>query len=317
LIRIQILKSAADFEAVRGSWEALSLQQGLSIFQRYSWNRLAAELFADREAPHVIVAERGTDMVILPLAIRGDGTARLLGETLFDYRDMLSTGDRALEVAAITEAAKSGCGLEITALTEEAASRWGMLPSQPFCNAPRILHSTCSAEQLMTAHRRLGRHSRRLAARGAQIRHRDGTDLAFIHELYRLKATQPGSLFADPVRREFMERICQEEGESCEIFTYETADHLVAALLTFRTSDRRHFYTVYYDMEWGHFSPGQVLLYEASLRSLEQGLDCDFMTGEYPYKMRLADHSAPLRRLKLTAAEWQAAVGARPANAAA
>jgi CelD/BcsL family acetyltransferase involved in cellulose biosynthesis len=317
LIRIQILKSAAEFETVRGSWQELSLRRGTSIFQSYHWNRLAAEVFGDRQAPHVILAERGAGTTILPLAIREDGKATLLGEKLFDYRDLLSSGDRDLEIAAFAEAAKLGCDFEITALSETAAACWGMFPTQPFCTAPRILRSNCSAEQLVAAHRRLGRHSRRLAARGAHLRVRDGSDHAFIRELYALKALQPGSLFTDPLRREFMEQICGEEGDACEIFTYETHDHLVAAILTFRGTGTRHFYTVYYDIEWGQFSPGQVLLYEAGVRSLEQGLDCDFMTGEYPYKMRLANYAAPLRRLELTSAEFEAAISARPANAAA
>ena len=35
-------------------------------------------------------------------------------------------------------------------------------------------------------------------------------------------------------------------------------------------------------------------------RSLADGLDCDYMTGEQPYKLRLATRSTPLYRLCAT-----------------
>ena len=49
---------------------------------------------------------------------------------------------------------------------------------------------------------------------------------------------------------------------------------------------------------------------EVTCQSLAAGLDCDYMTGEQPYKMRLATASAPLYRLQATPQQL-AALGAR------
>jgi CelD/BcsL family acetyltransferase involved in cellulose biosynthesis len=317
LIRIQILKSAAEFESVRTLWDKLASNPDATVFQQFHWNRFAAEIFGERERPHVIVATRDRHAVILPLAIRNSGTACLLGETLFDYRDMLSTGDSELELAALAEASKLGVPLEITALTPEAAHRWNIFELKSFCGAPRIARANCSPEYLIESHRRLGRHSRRLSARGAQLKHRDGSDRDFIRDLYANKSRQEGSLFTDSLRRDFMERVCHEEGNRCRIFTYETSTDIVAALLTLHSDHARLFYTTYFDPEWQAFSPGQVLLFETSAEVLSENLDCDFLTGEYPYKMRLANHSVPLMRLEASAEEWKDALHRRQARIAA
>jgi CelD/BcsL family acetyltransferase involved in cellulose biosynthesis len=317
LIRIQTLKSAGEFESIRPLWQHLAGRTEATVFQQFHWNRLAAEIFDARERPHVIVATRDHHSVILPLVIRNNRTAALLGESLFDYRDMLSTGDPELEFAALGEASKLRLPLEITALTPEAAQRWNIFSLKPFCSAPRIVRANCSSERLVESHRRLGRHSRRLAARSAQLKHRDGSDREFIRDLYAKKSLQDGSLFTDSLRRDFMERVCQEEGNRCRIFTYETSTDIVAALLTLHSDHARLFYTTYFDTEWQAFSPGQVLLFQASVEVLRDNLDCDFLTGEYPYKMRLANHSIPLMRLEASTEQWRDAVTRRQTHIAA
>jgi len=317
LIRIQVLERAGQFESVRPLWERLGGRADATVFQQFHWNRLAAEIFGERERPYFVVATRDNHSVILPLVVRRNGTAALLGETLFDYRDLLSTGDSELEFAALREASKLELPLEITALTPVAAARWNLFTLKPFCNAPRIVRANCSSEHLIESHRRLGRHSRRLAARGAQFKHRDGSDREFIRDLYAKKSEQEGSLFTDPLRREFMERVCHEERNRCRIFTYETSTDIVAALLTLHSDHARLFYTTYFDPEWQAFSPGQVLLFESSVEVLNDDLDCDFLTGEYPYKMRLANQSVPLMRLEASAEEWREALRRRQARVAA
>lgn len=48
--------------------------------------------------------------------------------------------------------------------------------------------------------------------------------------------------------------------------------------------------------------PGQLLLYEVAAQSLAEGLDCDFLTGEYPYKNRVATARVPLFTVEAAAA---------------
>jgi CelD/BcsL family acetyltransferase involved in cellulose biosynthesis len=126
-----------------------------------------------------------------------------------------------------------------------------------------------------------------------------------VRAIYDLKAAQetPGApnLFSDPQRREFMVAICGVA--PCDIFTLESPSSLVAAALTFRDANTRRFYTICYDNRWAHYSPGIALLFEATRISLAEGLDCDYMTGEQPHKLRFATASVPLYRVQATAAE--------------
>ena len=146
--------------------------------------------------------------------------------------------------------------------------------------------------------------------RGATLRRYDGSASGLIRWIYERKAEQPnGDIFTDPSRREFMVRAAGGDPRGCDVFTYETETQIVAAVVTFSHRATRHFYTIYFDNEWSQLSPGQVLLYEATGISLAEGLDCDYMTGEQPYKLRLATNSVPLYRVSATA-ERMADVGA-------
>jgi CelD/BcsL family acetyltransferase involved in cellulose biosynthesis len=124
-----------------------------------------------------------------------------------------------------------------------------------------------------------------------------GGHRALVNFIYLAKARQEKSLFRDPLRRAFMERIALCDSVECEIFTLETASALVAAIVTFRDRDVRRFYTTYFAEAWSRYSPGAALLFHATERSLAEGLACDYMTGEHNYKLRLATGIVPLYRL--------------------
>ena len=100
------------------------------------------------------------------------------------------------------------------------------------------------------------------------------------------------------------------EGSSCEVFTLENdTGTLIAGLVTFRDRNVRRFYTIYFNPEWARYSPGVALLYEVTARSLAEGLSCDYMTGEYAYKLRLANSSRLLckasRSAQNSSLRWQ------------
>ena len=71
--------------------------------------------------------------------------------------------------------------------------------------------------------------------------------------------------------------------------------------MTFVDGGTRRFYTTWMDPAWSRHSPGIALLFEATRLTLEQGLDCDYMTGEQPYKLRFATGSEPLYKVEATA----------------
>jgi hypothetical protein len=165
-----------------------------------------------------------------------------------------------------------------------------------------------SCDNFLRRHSRLGRHARRLAREGVVLRRHPGSHAELVRFIYQSKgsqATAKENLFREASRREFMISIAAEEGPRCEVFTYETNGQLISALVTFRNDDAavRYFYTTYYDERWARFSPGQLLLFEASAISLAEGLDCDYLTGESLFKNRLATARVPLWEVETSVEE--------------
>jgi CelD/BcsL family acetyltransferase involved in cellulose biosynthesis len=130
-----------------------------------------------------------------------------------------------------------------------------------------------------------------------------------VRRIYECRAqqSQAGNLFADPLRVEFMVNVCREAGRACQVFTLEHGSTLAAALVTFLDGNFRRFYTTYYDHAWARYSPGVSLLFEATRRSLEQGLNFDMMTGEQAYKLRIASERQELFQVNATAAQLEEA----------
>lgn len=317
MLRILRAHTAHELDRLRSRWESCKSAAG-SVFQTYKWAQMAAIVFAAVEAPLVVAAESDAGFAIIPAALcRGTRAMGLLGETLFDYRNVIHSGDRNVLRRAWSELALLEAPLGVTALRgEREREEWGEFAPEFFCNAPAVRCRDISPEQFLAAHTRLGRQSRRLRKSGVSLRHHDGSDSRLISWIYERKGTQEGSVFAEPRRREFMVRICAAAPAACDVFTYESETECVAALVTFRHETTRHFYTVYFNPAWAQYSPGQVLVYEATAASLEEGLDCDYMTGEYPYKNRLATHMVPLFKVQASAERIAEVAGLRAAPAA-
>jgi CelD/BcsL family acetyltransferase involved in cellulose biosynthesis len=60
------------------------------------------------------------------------------------------------------------------------------------------------------------------------------------------------------------------------------------------------------DPGWASHSPGIALLFEATRQTLCEGLDCDYMTGEQPYKLRFSTASQSLYKVDATAEQLAA-----------
>jgi CelD/BcsL family acetyltransferase involved in cellulose biosynthesis len=96
--------------------------------------------------------------------------------------------------------------------------------------------------------------------------------------------------------------------DAFEIFTLQYGGTVAAAVVTLRDGRWRRFYTGWFAAEYEKHSPALALIYEITRQSLADGLDCDYMTGEQPYKMRLATNLVPLYRALATSDEL-AAIG--------
>ncbi len=134
---------------------------------------MAAEWFAARETPHVVVAESDSGMAIIP-AVRRERELGLIGETLFDYRDVLSAGDPRLLERAWRELARLGVPLEVTALrgSRRRSAGRALAPTE-FCNAPTTRRCDLTAEEFVAAHQKSAKASRRLAREGLRLVRRE------------------------------------------------------------------------------------------------------------------------------------------------
>lgn len=314
MVRVETLRSAHELDRLEARWKWLEMHCETTLFQRYELNRLAARWFADRETPNVVVAESDAGVAIIP-AVRRKRELGFIGETLFDYRDVLAAGDPAVLERAWEELARLGLRLEVTALRGESVrERWRAVRPTPFCNAPTTRRAEMTAENFVSSHHKSAKASRRLAREGLRLIRRENGLRAVAQWIYRHKAEWQGqseNLFLDRRRQNFMLYLLGSGALNCTVWSYEDAQaDIAAALVTFRHVQTRHFYTIHYDPRWERLSPGQVLIFDVTRETLREGLDVDFLTGEYPYKNRLATAMVPLYRVAAAAeqlATWRLA----------
>ena len=310
-MRLRTARSAAEMDQFRELWDDLHQRsESATFFQSFGWNRLAATLFSERESPYVVAAESDSGRALIPAAVSRAGLT-LLGESMSDYRDVLSIGDPAALGAAWVKLAELGLPLVVTALRgDRVRDRWRALKPEPFVHAPQVRGVEIAADEFASRHSRLGRTLRILSREGISLHHYCGDAGGVVRWIYQQKAQQQdlaGNLFADSTRVDFMLAFCKLAGSDCDIFTFERGEP-IAALVTFRDRQMRRFYTIYFDPAWGRLSPGTCLTYEITRRSLAEGLDCDYMTGEQPHKSRFMTSMAPLFKVNARA-ELLAVVG--------
>jgi CelD/BcsL family acetyltransferase involved in cellulose biosynthesis len=304
--KITVCTSAEELLRLRPLWEALWKSCRYTVFQNFNLNLLAAERFAGREQPYVVCVESPGGAAIVPAALRySDHSIRLLGEELFDYRCFLHGGDEETLRLALAALARLQRPLEILAVREpDRCSVPGELEVTPFCAAPRVCCAEISAEAFAAVHTRLARNLRRLERLGFELRSYDGANPQLLRSIYCGKAGQrSSSLFHDLARIEFLVSAAGQMPEVFEIFTLENGPVMAAALVILRDLGCRRFYTGWFAPEYEKHSPALALIYEITRQSLAAGLDCDYMTGEQPYKMRLATSSVRLYRVGATAEE--------------
>lgn len=309
--RVTICSSVWELENLRSRWEFIANVCQHTIFQDFDWNLLAATIFADRETPYVVCAEASYGIAIVPaVRRRADGTLRLLGEELFDYRGFLHSGDESVLRSALSALAQTQECLEIVAVREpERSTVMEELNLIPFHRAPFVALSELSAEEFAGRHNRLRRNIRRFQKLGFQFKKYQGDHSELLRTIYASKAAQhPASLFHDSARVEFIVQIARRMPQGFEIFVLENGSHLAAALVTLKDGNFRRFYTGWFNSDYEKLSPAMALIYETTCQSLAAGLNCDYMTGEQPYKLRLATNSTPLYRL-LASSEQLAALG--------
>jgi hypothetical protein len=200
--------------------------------------------------------------------------------------------------------------MEIVAVREEDRDMViNELEIDPFAAAPGVSCAQISAEEFAATHARLARNLRRMERLGFELRSYDGANPMLLRSIYSAKAGQSeSSLFHDAERVEFMVSAAGLMPQMFEVFTLENGRTMAAAVVTLRDRGCRRFYTGWFAAEYQKHSPALALIFEITRQSLAAGLDCDYMTGEQPYKIRLATNSVALYKARATA-EQLAAVG--------
>jgi CelD/BcsL family acetyltransferase involved in cellulose biosynthesis len=286
---------------LRPLWESLCAAGQYTVFQAFDLNLLAAERFAEREEPYIVCAESSNGAAIVPaVQRRRDGTIRMLGEELFDYRAFLHTGEDEVLRAALAALGELGRPLEIVAIREgDRNVVTDELEIVPFASAPGV--SCRQADEFAAAHTRLARNLRRMERLGFELKRYDGANAPLLRWIYAAKAGKSvSSLFHDSARIEFLVSAAAMMPDVFEVFTLENGGQVAAAVVTLRDRNWRRFYTGWFAPDYEKHSPALALIYEITRQSLAGGLDCDYMTGEQPYKMRLATNSISLYRVRAT-----------------
>jgi CelD/BcsL family acetyltransferase involved in cellulose biosynthesis len=310
VLRITIAHSTDEIANLRPVWEQFEAAPRYTLFQSFRWNHLAAKIFGDqagRETPYVVFAETSAGRAIVPAAISAEHQCvTLLGEALFDYRDALSDGDKQALLAAWEQIARLNLPLRFVGLRSDHCNDfWKALAPTDFAGAPCLRRPDITPDAFAQRHWRQVRQMRLLRAAGVELTQTNGSASMLVRWIYLQKARQlagaPNNLFADPMRVDFMIAAAAMEAGKCEIFCLKHGATVVSCLLTFRDGGVRRFYTTVFDPAWARYSPGMALLYEVARRSLAQGLDVDWMTGERFHKSRLASHVVPLYRVDASA----------------
>ncbi|HLJ85483.1 MAG TPA: GNAT family N-acetyltransferase [Candidatus Angelobacter sp.] len=313
---IKICTSIAELERLQPLWQAVAAETRATMFQDFHWNLMAARAFSASEAIFVVSAEASHGAAIVPTARRSDGSLRLLGEELFDYRNFLSCGDDGALCAVLAFLSQMESPLEVLAVREcDRRPIMDQFSLESFSCAPGVGVHEVSAEAFAAAHNRLGRNLRRLNKAGFELGIYSGENSALVSHIYEQKAAQVDqSLFQDRRRVGFMIDVARLDSFPCEIFTLECGVRMAAAIVTFLDGEVRRFYTGWFSREFESLSPAITLIYEVTRQSLACGLSCDYMTGEQPYKLRLARTSVPLYRMRATPRQLAAvAEGVEPA----
>jgi CelD/BcsL family acetyltransferase involved in cellulose biosynthesis len=285
-------------QALRPLWERLYGEGEYTIFQSYEWNLIAAQFFAGREEPLIVAAQNDSSAAIIPaVQVRECDSLGLLGEVLFDYRQPLWAGEPIALSSAWAQLAEVNQGVSSSHVLEDSRGAWASFTLITATKAPCI-----SRDDGFKPHSRLIRNLQRLERAGCCIKSYSGrSSQQILRKIYERKAQQPlGDLFADPLRVAAICAMAFAAGELCEVFTLESGSSLAAALVTFLDGGWRRFYTVYFNPEWARHSPGLTLIHHVCQLTLAQGLDCDFMTGEQGYKLRLAHNAKQLYRAEAT-----------------
>src|SRR5438874_6692717 len=184
LLKISIAVSLAQLDALQPLWNELyRLSQKATMFQKFQWNRLAAEFFELRERPYVVAVRNSGGAAIIPACIAG-GEIKFLGEKLFDYPAPLCAGEPAARDIAWEQLLSLRLPLRVSGI-READAAWPA-SAAAWTGAPFVSRELTS-QQFSALHLNSARRARRLLRLGVTLKAEIATD-SLVRQLYNLKA---------------------------------------------------------------------------------------------------------------------------------
>src|SRR4051812_23691720 len=135
MLSVFVARNTHEMEKLRERWEQCASESG-TIFQRFLWANLAAAMFAAVESPLMVVAESDSGLALIPAAVICGGTALgMIGERLFDYRDVLHVGDESVLRRAWARLSSLGLPMNFKALRGDGReANWKDFELSPFAN---------------------------------------------------------------------------------------------------------------------------------------------------------------------------------------
>ncbi|HET9697862.1 MAG TPA: hypothetical protein VFP40_13405, partial [Terriglobales bacterium] len=185
--RTVLARSHHDIYRLRYAWQQLESRCTVTMFQSFVWNHTAAQAFEDREVPFVIYAESDQGAALIPTAIdQARNRLVFLGETLFDYRDVLTSGDPQVLASAWNRASQLGMKFSSGALRSDSNfAAWNAFDVSRFYGAPRVSPKEVTAEEFAQGHKRLASWKRRLDREGVEFKCHTGSNSDLVRCIYQ------------------------------------------------------------------------------------------------------------------------------------
>ena len=314
-LECRIVRDFAELEAISGAWDTLALSSGArsAVFQIWAWARAYWAARSETVRLHApLVMESGRTVGIMPLVIEGQ-RLKWLTAPFADYSDILTSGERAVEVLAICceELLRSpdwtNCVLQNvpdTSILLSASNRMPALLRKRITSVPRFRYSAVQENgsdvlDHMSRKRSFRQHENRLARQGKlQFRHIEShgeialhLDSFFAMHIARSALAGRKSQFTSPQTQQLFRTLVTEMNPAgmLRFSVLEIDGSPLAYHLGFEQGGRLVCYVPTFHVDYWDFAPGEVLFRNLFKYASQKRLtEFDLTIGDEAYKSRLA-----------------------------
>lgn len=325
LIAVEV-HTALDVSPLAAVWAQAAQPRPASCFQSFRFAHSWTEIYGPQA--QLKIFHSPAPAMVLPLVIANHQLA-VLGHGLFDYADLIAAPaaaaaarDQAPEIAASALSWPGWRRLEVCAVPGDSPflEFWRALaaaiaapgPAPGFTRysaAPRLLAAggkpnRGAAAELDRLHGRAATRLRRAQRAGwlgpVQDLSRRSHLLRWMvaQKENRLRLLGQQSVLQGP-EAAWLEKLVTGHPETAELWAYCRQEQPWAGFLTFLTPAVRYGYLLAFDPARERESPAIELLYFVLRRTVAEGREFDFLTGEQAYKLRFANAARPLLRLEV------------------